>query len=50
MDNGEVKETGNHDELLKKNGLYAKLVKKQMTSNEKLSNNLDLDVLSTNKN
>ena len=44
IENGEVIETGNHDELLKKNGLYAKLVKKQMTSNEKLSNKLDLDV------
>ena len=32
IDGGEVIETGSHDELLNLNGLYAKLVKKQMTN------------------
>ena len=33
IDGGEVIETGSHDELLNRNGLYAKLVNKQMTNN-----------------
>ena len=30
LDHGKIVEQGNHKELLKKNGLYAYLVKKQM--------------------
>ena len=30
LDGGSIKESGNHDQLLKKNGLYSQLVYKQM--------------------
>ena len=30
LDGGKIKESGNHDQLLKKNGLYSQLVYKQM--------------------
>jgi ATP-binding cassette subfamily C protein CydCD len=32
MDDGEMKETGTHSELLEKRGLYAKLVSRQISS------------------
>ena len=35
LDHGQIVEQGNHRELLKKNGLYAYLVHKQMKTGEK---------------
>jgi ABC-type multidrug transport system fused ATPase/permease subunit len=35
LKNGEIAEMGNHRELLEQNGLYAHLVRKQMTGNKK---------------
>jgi hypothetical protein len=35
LDHGKIVEQGNHRELLKKNGLYAYLVHKQMKSTDK---------------
>ena len=40
LDGGVVAESGNHDELMKKNGIYARLVKLQTASaNWKLKSN-----------
>lgn len=35
MENGDIKETGTHDELLRKNGYYAKLYNSQFAKNNK---------------
>ena len=41
INKGEVVEQGNHDDLLKKGGMYAMLVKKQMISEQELSDSAE---------
>jgi len=40
VNQGQIAEQGNHQELLKKDGIYAKLVQRQI---QKLQNSLDVD-------
>ena len=41
INKGEVVEQGNHDNLLKKGGMYAMLVRKQMITEQELSDSAD---------
>lgn len=43
MKNGEVKERGKHDELLKMNGVYSKLVSRQLVGADKIAMGSDDD-------
>ena len=49
MKNGEILEIGTHDELLKKNGYYASLIKGQMTEKEiKIENKNEINIKNNN--
>ena len=43
INKGEVLEVGSHQELLKRNGMYAKLVKKQMVALQKRKKSVEED-------